>query len=267
MSKLILLSRRKAVETISIKVIIPIVDPKFNKAFKKEIKTILAPDAEFDLVNVSQGTDSIESRYQEFLDTKSIIERSKQAQADGFDAIYIDCFAEPGVGIVRELVDIPVVGGFWPAVLTANAIAQRYSIITVLPGVIPMLEDLGRSLGISDNIVSILDVGIPVQDLTDEKQLKKKLVKKSLEAIDQGAQAIVLGCTGMLGVAEAVQQKLAKKNKPAPVIDPTKAAITMLQSLVRMGLSQSRLTYYPPPDDTTGAWASVLTMMAGADST
>jgi allantoin racemase len=164
-------------------------------------------------------------------------------------------------------VDIPVVGGFTPAVLTANAVAQRYSVVTILPEVIPMLEDLERELGITANIVSNLYVDIPVQDLTDKEKLIKRLYKQSLRAIAQGAQAIVLGCTGMLGVAEEVQKKLAEKKKPAPVIDPTKAAITMLQSLVRMEISQSRLTYYPypPPDDSAGAWASVLKIAAGAE--
>jgi allantoin racemase len=248
---------------IQIKVIVPITDSKYNDAFKEEIKAVLAPDADFDLVNVTQGTDSIESRYQEFLNTGSIIELAKQAQDEKFDAIYVDCFGEPGVGIARELVDIPVVGGFTPAVLTANAVAQRYSIVTMLPDVIPMLEELERDLGITNNIVSNLYVDIPVQDLTHRRKLIERLFEQSLQAIEQGAQAIVLGCTGMINVAADVHKLLADEKKPAPVIAPTKAAITMLQSLVRMGISQSRLTYYASPDEPRGVWSSVLRITAG----
>lgn len=71
------------------------------------------------------------------------------------------------------------------------------------------------------------------------------LFEQSKMAIqNDGAQAIVLGCTGMVDVVNAVSSELKKIGLPAPVIDPSYAAITLLQSLVRCGLSQSRLTYY-----------------------
>ncbi|MGD9824206.1 hypothetical protein, partial [Desulfobacter sp.] len=60
--------------------------------------------------------------------------------------------------------------------------------------------------------------------------------------------AIVLGCTGMLGVANGLARILKEKGKPAPVIDPTTTAVTLLQSLIRNGLSQSRLTYFKPEE-------------------
>jgi Asp/Glu/hydantoin racemase len=48
----------------------------------------------------------------------------------------------------------------------------------------------------------------------------------------------------MVDVVDAVAQALKDAGLPAPVIDPSYAAITLLQSLIRCGLSQSRLSYY-----------------------
>lgn len=223
----------------------PIVNTKVQKDVKAEVEHVLAPDFEASYVNVSQGTCTIESRYAEFLNTHDIIALSKQAQNEGFDGIYVDCFGSPGVAIVRELVDIPVLGGGEGAVLFATAIAQRFSIVTVVPSVDSMLESQARDLGITQNLASIRNVDMPVQDLGDKAKLIKHLLEQSKAAIQQdGAQAIVLGCTGMVDVVEAIAEGLKKEKLPAPVIDPSYAAISLLQSLIRCGLSQSRLTYY-----------------------
>lgn len=226
-------------------VIIPIVNTQVLGDVQNEVGHVLAPDFQAVYQNVSQGTCVIESRYAEFLNTADIISLSKQAQTDGFDGIYVDCFGSPGVSVVRELVDIPVVGGFDGAVLMAMSIAQKFSIITVVPSVVPMLESQARDLGIAASVASIRDVNMPVQDLGNKAKLIAHLLEQSKIAIQQdGAQAIVLGCTGMVDVVDAVAEGLKQANLPAPVIDPSYASVCLLQSLIRCGVSQSRLCYY-----------------------
>lgn len=242
---------------MKIKIIMPIDSDVFNEKTLEDAKQVAAPDTELSIENLDKGkgAKSIEYRYNEHESADGIVNKSIKAAADGFDGIFISCFGNPSVGVVRELLDIPVVGGFDPAVVTATAICQKFSIITVMPSVIPLIEDLVREIGGLNNLASIKDVGIPVLDLENEKKLKEKLVETSLQAIDEdGAQAIVLGCTGMLDVATEVEKRLAEEEgKPAPVVEPTKASITFLQSLIRSGLSQSRLTYYKyPPAEPKG---------------
>ncbi|HBB30486.1 MAG TPA: hypothetical protein DDZ80_04465 [Cyanobacteria bacterium UBA8803] len=232
---------------MKILIIFPLATSAYNPDVIEEAKTVAAPDTEISVINLDQGPQSIESRYEEFLAIPDLIKKSQAAEQDGFDGILIDCFGEPGVEIIRELIDIPVVGGFNPAVLTATLISQKFSIITVEKRVISMLETLARDVGITENIASIRDVGIPVSELPDKNRLIAALVEESQKAIARdGAQAIVLGCTGMLGVANDVKSILYELGMPAPVIDPTTTAITFLESLIRNKLSQSRLTYYKP---------------------
>ncbi len=229
-----------------IQVIIPIVTTQVLPDVRNEVEQVLAPDFSAQYQNVQRGTCFIESRYAEYLNTAAIIEIAQQAELAGCAGIFVDCFGSPGVSIVRELVRIPVVGGFDGAVLMASSIAQRFSIVTVLPEVCPMLEEQARALGISDNLASIRNVNMPVKDLKHRHTLIEHLVRESEVAITtQGAQAIILGCTGMVGVVDAVRSALQQKGLPAPIIDPSHAAITLLQSLIRCGLSQSPLCFYP----------------------
>lgn len=232
---------------MKIKLIVPAATDEFNAGIIKEVDTVKAPDCSISIENLTSGPQSIESRYDEFLAGPDIVKISLKAQQQGFDGIFIDCFGEPLVSVVREIVDIPVIGGFGAAIMTANMISQKFSIVSVLNRVVAMNRALVREYGLGENIASMPVIDMPVKDLKDKNKLIKRLVDVSLNAIEQqGAQAIVLGCTGMLDVAKSVEKILKKKGKPAPIIDPTTTAIGFLQSLIRNNLSQSRLTYYTP---------------------
>lgn len=234
-------------------VIVPIASEsakKFMPKTKQEVEAALCSDFEADYVALSRtATHFIQSRFDEYWDTDDIIRLSVKAEKDGYQGIFVDCFGEPGVDVVRELVNIPVVGGFMPAASTALLISSRFSIVTVVDSVVPMLRTLAREMGITENLVSIRQVGIPVSQLEDEQKLKEASFKQSAAAIQEGAEAIILGCTGMLGITQWLQAELKEVlGKPAPVIAPAGAAIGMLQTLIKNKLSQSRLTYYSPID-------------------
>lgn len=233
---------------MKIRIIVPITDTQFNDGVKSEASSVAPPDMQIEVVNIQVGPASIESRFAEALAAPGILKLATEAQAQGFDGVFVDCFGEPAVSMVREKVDIPVVGGFEPAALLACLISRKFAIITVMPSVVPVIETLAKDLGVSGNITSVREVGIPVDELGDKDKLSRKLLEQARRAIRQeGAEAIVLGCTGMLDVAKQVEGWLKELHEPAPVIDPTTAAITMLEALVRNKLAQSRLTYFPPP--------------------
>ena len=58
-----------------------------------------------------------------------------------------------------------------------------------------------------------------------------------------GAEAVVLGCTAMMGVAERVRANLLNEGYDVPVIEAAQAALTLLETYVRMGVKQSRIAY------------------------
>lgn len=236
---------------MKIKIIVPINNDIFNKEIEQAVQSFKAPDMEVDVENIDNGTKSIESRYDISINTPYVIEKAQQAVADHFDGIFITDMDMCGAEVVRELVDIPVIGGFRASAYTAMMIAQKFSIVTVLDNVIAMQIEHVRAFGIEPNFASIRAINIPVTGLTDKKTAIAKVYEESIKAIEEdGAQSIIFGCTGMIGIAQPVAQLLAAYGKPAPVIDPTFAALSYLELLIRNQLSQSRLTYFVPPDYT-----------------
>jgi allantoin racemase len=64
------------------------------------------------------------------------------------------------------------------------------------------------------------------------------------------AEVICLGCGGMAGLDEQIRQRTG-----VPVVDGVTAAVTIAESLVRLGLSTSKVrTYATPRPKTIIGW-------------
>lgn len=234
---------------MKIRVVIPICHNTFNDEALREFSQYASPGTEISVANIAEGPRSIESEYEEAMSVPGILALVQEAEQDGCDAAISDCFGDPGVRPGREVVSIPVIGPAEASFLLAAGLGQRFSVVTVLKSVVPMIEHLVHAAGVGSRLASIRTIDIPVLDLQDAEAMKKALYREMVSAIqDDDAHVLVLGCTGMMGVAEELQAKLHKAGFEVPVVSPTAAAVRLAETMVRMGVRHSRLTYMKPKD-------------------
>ena len=229
-------------------VILPILKhPVYEEITLKELARVASKDTEIHVESLEKGPASIESAYDEALAVPGILELVKKAESQGFDAAIIDCMGDPGLEAAREIVKIPVVGPCQASMALASTIASRFSVVTILRNVVPLFHDLALKYGVRDKVASVRTIEVPVLDLEKRwNEVKRALEEQGRAAIEQdGAEAIILGCTGMIGMAEELQKALG-----VPVVDPAPAALMVAEALVRLGLTQSRLKYPTPPEKT-----------------
>jgi len=228
---------------------IRIIAPVTNQTLKTTTPQICAekarPDVEVSAVNLDHGPASIESFYEDALAVPQIITRAIEAEREGVDAVIIDCMNDPGLEAVREAVSIPVVGAAQSSMMLASILAHKFSILGLSARDRYMVDLLVRRYGLKDSYASTRWVDIPVLDLRkDREKLLAALVDESAKAIRQdGAHAIVFGCTGMKGMAGLVEQKLRADGLDAIVIDPSLAALKWAEMLADIKLTHSRRTY------------------------
>ena len=201
------------------------------------------------MVSLAQGPASVESRYDEAIATPDVLRQVKEAAQEGFDAVIVDCFGDVGVKAAREIAEMPVIGPGESSMLLAAALGQRFSVITVLRNLLPVVYETAEVLGLHRKLASVRYVDIPVLEVMDRERLKKALLREMLEALEKdGAQVLVLGCTGMSGVTSELSQRLRERGYDVPIVDPSGAALKFAEALVKMGLKQSKLTYMKPPE-------------------
>ena len=131
----------------------------------KYIRESLRPDTEIDYAHMSKGFPSVECDLHAAFNKPQIIASAIQAERDGFDGIFINCFDDPGVYECREVLSIPVFGGYVPAMMTALSLAERVAIITTDKFGILSEERKARMLGVSERVAAIVPVELGVLEL------------------------------------------------------------------------------------------------------
>lgn len=234
----------------------PIVDTRFNsKEMNDYIAKYLLPSTKMDTWYLEYGPSSIECEYDEILAAANVVLKCIEGEKAGYDAIFVNCFGDPGVRAARETVNIPIFGGFEPIVHYALGTADKLGIVTVLPEVVPMIEGQISKCGLEKRFTKVRHIDIPVLDLGALDELIKAVIEESKRAIkEDGAGTIILGCTAMAGVKEAVENALNGEGYGVPVIEAAQTAVVMLETFVRMNLYHSHVTYMSPREKVRILW-------------
>ena len=190
------------------------------------------------------GPASVESSAEEYLSVPGILEAAPRLEAEGFDAMIIGCFGDPGLAPARELVDFPVIGPGQAGALAAAQMGQRFAIITVVDEVVPAIRRQMRGYGLEGLVADIRAVDVPVLELRQRAdQVLQPLETEAHAALRAGADTLVLGCMtmGFLDVARKLGERLG-----VPVINPVLAALKAAESFAATGVRPSPRAYPPP---------------------
>lgn len=228
-------------------ILLPILhDEALEKVTREEIASAVSPGTEFKVDALEMGPASIETYLDEEVAAPWIVEKAIRADKAGYDAIIIDCMGDPAIHSVREAVRKPVVGPLMATTSLACNLGEKFSIITVLKESVPLFRRKIREYGLEHRLASVRYVNVPVLELESRRnEVRNQLIEESFQAMNEGADSIILGCTGMIGMAKEMQQHLS-----IPVIDPGVAQVKYAEMLVSLGLRHSP-TAYPSPREKT----------------
>lgn len=225
---------------------ITIVVPIVGVTDYEDLRALGGPGTVITVTQLEDGPRTIESAYDVALAAPGIVKVAREAEANGADAVVIDCMDDPGLAAARECVNIPVFGPAQTTMHLASMLGHRFSVMTTMEQSVPAVENLARLYGLSEMLASVGWITFPVANLGDnQEQVASALVERSVEAVARdGAHVIVFGCTLMSGHAVAVMDGLEKAGcGRIPVIDPMPATIRIAEAAVDLGLSHSKRTY------------------------
>ncbi|EJN09548.1 aspartate/glutamate racemase family protein [Herbaspirillum sp. YR522] len=153
--------------------------------------------------------------------------RSLQARAAAF---VVACFSDPGLHVLREAVEVPVLGIMESGLLTALTLGQRVGVIAILERSIPRHLRAYGAMGLQARVAAELAIGLNVTELSQAERTLARMIEVGHRLRDEhGADVIVMGCAGMAQYRQALQQALG-----VPVVEPSQAAVAMAIGRVRM---------------------------------
>ena len=189
------------------------------------------------------GAESVEGNFESYLAAIAVMDCV--IKYDGpFDAVIQAGYGEHGREGLQELLNVPVVDITEAAASTAMFLGRRYSVVTTLDRTVPLIEDRLKLAGLDARCASVRASGLAVLELEeDPDRAIEAIVREAELAVSHDkAEVICLGCGGMAGLDEKVRERTG-----VPVVDGVSAAVTIAESLVRLGLSTSKIRTYAPP--------------------
>ncbi len=213
--------------------------------FREEILEKTNNLVTLDTVFVERGFSSIEGSYDVGMTVPYIVEKAKWGQENGYNAIILDCFMDPGLDECREALDIPIFGACQSACSLAIRLGGEFSIIGILDDMDRCIKQNLAKYGMIDRLRSIPVLDTQVLDIqSNNEEIINKVVETSIKIVkeDKG-KVIVLGCTGLAPLVNSMQVELSKNNINAPIIEPFRAALFDAISCVLMGISHSKEAY------------------------
>jgi allantoin racemase len=229
---------------------IMVINPNTSIPMTNQIRTALEiikrPDTELTVTCPQKGPETIESAYDEAYAIPPTLELVKKADQDGFDAVILACFSDPGLEAAKEITNIPVVGIEEATLHMAAMLGAKFTIMTPRKQRIPSKVEHVHLRGMSHFLASVRSLDLTVaQTESDPVKTKQRLVEVSKIAVEvDGAEIIIMGCAGMSGYAQEIEQTLNVK-----VLDPSAVALKTAEAMVDLGLSHSKVGLFAKPPE------------------
>jgi allantoin racemase len=226
-------------------VINPNTSAEMTTGIDASAKKYAEPHTEIQTVCPREGPRSIESAYEEDLVGQGVLERVIEGNEKKFNAIIIACYGDPHLHSAREISEVPVYGIAESSMHVACLLGYKFSIVTVLERMRPLLEELVTRIGLNSRCASIRTVEIPVLEIErGESVTMKALIEAARMAIkEDGAEVICLGCAGMTGLDKPMEEELG-----VPVLDGVVCAVKMAEAVYDYGLKLSKIKAFKKPE-------------------
>ena len=198
--------------------------------------------------------DALRHRYLETLMETQIVEAALTAEREGYDAVALACFYDPGIIAARSLVDIPVVGLSETAMLVACSLGQRFALVALNADQQAKHEEVAHAYGLSERLAASIAMDPPINEymLEGDDDTTRPIVKgfhrACRQALSAGAEVIIPG-DGVLN--EFVWRKGLMRFEGAAVMDGLgvlfRYAAFMAGARQALGLEVSRTRLYAKP--------------------
>jgi len=142
--------------------------------------------------------------------TPPLLELVQKASQSGADGVIIGCFDDTALAEAAKRAKCPVLGIGQAAYHLAALRQWRFSVVTTLPVSVPIIEGNIQGLGLGGHLARVRASDVPVLALEEQA--------------DDGIDALILGCAGMVRVTQAVRQAL-----DITVLDPVEVSVRAMR--------------------------------------
>lgn len=201
-----------------------VINPNASQGCTAAIEAAVAPlrpaaGPEIVVVGLAEGPPAILSWQDWHQAAAPICAAVRRATADAY---LIACASDPGIEAARAVTERPVLGVFRCAVAAALTRAERFGVIAIVEASRGRHLAALRAMGVESRLAAEVALNVTMESLLDPTAARERLIGAATACAEAGAEAVVLGCTGM-----AAHRALIERAVGLPVIEPCQAGVQM----------------------------------------
>lgn len=181
------------------------------------------------------------------------------------DAVILAAFGDPGLGAMRELAAVPVIGLAEAAMLTSCMLGRRFSIVSFARALGPWYEECVDYHGLRGRLAAIRLAEAPFTSITDVQNEMMDLIVEMANrtAVDDEADVVILAGAPLAGLAERIADRVS-----VPLVDGVAAATRQAETLVMLKPRKATVGTFrrPDPKASQGLPSAVARLLSGKDT-
>lgn len=237
--------------------------PVYHKTLSAHAATVMGDEAEVKIHGLRPGTyaeacapiAAIRHRWVAAVQQLQVADAALVAQEEGFHAMAVGCFFDPGLREARSLVDIPVVSLGESCALTACSLGRRFGMVTLCADQSEDYSDMIAAYGLARRFAGAVALDPAIDEFALEadedvaRSIEDRFEKACAHIIARGAD-IIIPADGVLNEF-LVRRGRLKAQGMVPVMDSLGVLFQHAAFMVKIarstGAGVSRLQMYTKP--------------------
>ena len=235
--------------------------PGYAAMLREHARSVCAPDTVVDVHGVEMGSLSPgvyhkHSGQGDHLRVTQIIENALRAEREGYDAVAVSCFLDPGLEDARGTLGIPIVSSLETALEVASKFGHAFGLITHAKWMNARLRPLIRQYNYEDRVVALeaIDFSMGLQELdtafAGSQEFIDEFTRQASRLIRSGVD-VIIPAEGVLNTV--LVRNAVREIEGIPVLDAYGALLSYAEILVqihrRSGLAVERPRVSDPYSD------------------
>ena len=239
--------------------------PLYRKTLAEHARAVMGEEAAVSVHGLRPGTyaegcapiDAIKYRYVAHVHELQICDAALVAEREGFDAVAVGCFFDPGLRAARSLVNIPVVSLGETCALVACSLGRKFGLVTLCEDQSADYADLMQAYGLERRFAGAVSVDPPIDEFALEadeetaRAIEARFDQACARVVERGAE-IIVPADGVLNEFLVRRGRLSAHGD-VPVMDSLgvlfqhAAFMVRLARTTRAGVSRHQFYARPSP--------------------
>ena len=187
------------------------------------------------------GPESLESWTDYHLASVAVMPLLEQYQ--DVDGVVLACFGDPGLFVLKEICEVPVIGIAEASMSVALLLGCQFGILAGMRRAVELMDSMVRTYGLEARYAGTESLDLRVLDFEKDRQATLSVLEKaSMKLRERGAEVLLLGCAGLTGFTKELNARVGM-----PIVDPVEAGCRMLMTVCESNLDISHTGLYSKP--------------------